>query len=260
MSVQSHRSKPAVLNWRTLERDHRVLAGLLRPGMNVLDIGCGTGAITAGIAKAVGPQGRVIGIDRDEALLDVARSQNVALANLQFERGDATQLDFNGQFDVVNSSRVLQWIDRPEKVIAAMRKAAKSSGLVVVLDYNHSMNRWDPEPPHDFMLVYRAFLAWRDANHWDNEMGDHLPELFRAAGLIDVRYELQDEITTRGQPDFAERSTLWSGTLKAVGAQLTSGFCSEAQLQQALTSYGLWIKTELMQQTLSMRSVVGVAP
>lgn len=261
MSVQSHRSNPAILNWRTVERDHRILAGLLRPGMSVLDIGCGTGTITVGIAKAVGPEGKVIGVDRDEALLDIARSQNASLVNLRFERSDATQLAFQSQFDIVNASRVLQWIDGPAKVIAAMREAARSSGLIVVLDYNHSLNCWEPEPPNEFKLVYHAFLAWRDANHWDNEMGDHLSDLFRAAGLMDVRCEVQDEITIRGEPDFAERSSLWSGALEAVGAQLTGGgFCSEAQLQQGLASYDLWIKSELMKQTLSMRAVVGVAP
>ena len=51
MSIQTHRSDPQVLNRRTLEIDHRVLAGVLRPGMSVLDVGCGTGAITAGIAR-----------------------------------------------------------------------------------------------------------------------------------------------------------------------------------------------------------------
>lgn len=230
-------------------------------GMSVLDIGCGTGAITAGIAKAVGPEGKVVGVDRDEALLDAARSRHGDLRNLQFERGDATQLSFNDHFEIVNASRVLQWIDGPERVIAGMRQAAKPSGRVVALDYNHLMNSWEPTPPHEFMLAYRAFLAWRNANHWDNEMGDHLPDLFRAAGLFAVRCEVQDEITVRGEPDFAERATLWSGTLEAVGTQLVAGgFCSEPQLLEAREVYDEWMKTELVKQTLSMRAAVGVAP
>src|SRR5215813_10094942 len=101
MNAQSHRSDPRTLGRRTLQRDHRCLAELLRPGLSVLDVGCGTGAIAAGIAKAVGPSGYVVGIDRDEALLDLARTEHAMLPNLQFECGDATALSFRAQFDIV---------------------------------------------------------------------------------------------------------------------------------------------------------------
>src|SRR4051812_35224492 len=87
MAAQSHRSDLRILARRTLERDHRCLAELLRPGMAVLDVGCGTGAITAGVVKAVGPQGYVMGIDRDEALLEVGRTEHATVPNLHFERG-----------------------------------------------------------------------------------------------------------------------------------------------------------------------------
>ena len=71
MSQQSHRSDPRILNRRTLQRDNPYLARVLRTGMEILDVGCGTGAITADIAKAVGPDGMALGIDRDDASLVV---------------------------------------------------------------------------------------------------------------------------------------------------------------------------------------------
>jgi ubiquinone/menaquinone biosynthesis C-methylase UbiE len=76
MSEQSHRSDPRVLNRRTLERDHRRLADLLCPGLFVLDVGCGTGAITAGVARRVASEGKVLGVDRDEGLLTQARQDH----------------------------------------------------------------------------------------------------------------------------------------------------------------------------------------
>ena len=75
MSQQSHRSDPRILNRRTLQRDHPYLARVLRTGMDILDVGCGTGAITADIAKAVGPDGMALGIDRDDANLAIAVQQ-----------------------------------------------------------------------------------------------------------------------------------------------------------------------------------------
>src|SRR5690349_17877386 len=134
MSAQSHRSDPRILGRRTLERDHRQLAGMLRPGQSVLDVGCGTGAITAGIAKAVGTDGQVVGIDRDEALLELARTEHASLPNLRFERGDVTSLTATAQFDVVTAARTLQWIADPALAISKMKQAAKASGMLVVLD------------------------------------------------------------------------------------------------------------------------------
>src|SRR5579871_6558146 len=108
MSQQSHRSDPRILNRRTLQRDHSYLAQILRPGMSVLDAGCGTGAITAGIAKAAGPQGTVIGIDRDEANLAVALQEQPGIDNLRFEREDILSLDaesrFHTKFDIVTAA------------------------------------------------------------------------------------------------------------------------------------------------------------
>src|SRR6266446_5552766 len=103
MSEQSHRSDPQILNRRTLERDHRRLFDLLRPGMTVLDVGCGTGAITAGIARVAGSQGNVVGVDRDESLLDIARKEHGGVLNLRFENRDARSLAFESCFDVVSA-------------------------------------------------------------------------------------------------------------------------------------------------------------
>ncbi len=261
MPAQSHRSNPTILGRRTLERDHRRLAALLQPAHSVLDVGCGTGAITAGIARAVGPLGFVVGFDRDKALLEMARKEYGALGNLSFEHGDATELPFWRQFDIVNAARTLQWIARPALAISKMAGAAVGSGTLVVLDYNHLRNTWKPDPPAAFMRFYKAFLAWRDANHWDNEMADHLPELFRAAGLIAIESSVQDEIAERGQPDFAERSTLWSHVIESAGAKIAeAGFCTAADLEEASETYTMWTETAMVRQVLSMRTITGSVP
>jgi ubiquinone/menaquinone biosynthesis C-methylase UbiE len=259
MSAQVHRSDPRILNRRSLARDQRRLAEVVRPGFHVLDIGCGTGAITSGIAKAVGPEGSVVGVDRDESLLAIAREEHGAIGNLRFESGDAALLAFDGRFDFVASSRALLWMPDPGLAIAKMKQAAKSGGAVVVLDYNLAANCWEPEPPPEFRSFYSAFLEWRRANGWDNWMADHLPELFRAAGLAEVESAVQDEVVERGMPELAERAGIWSETIEMVSAHLmAAGLCTDAQLKDAKASYQAFIQAGLLRQTMVMRAVTGV--
>jgi ubiquinone/menaquinone biosynthesis C-methylase UbiE len=199
------------------------------------DVGCGTGAITSGIAESVGSEGYVVGVDRDAELLATARKEHANIPNLRFELGDAGSLSFDSQFDIVTAARTLQWVSEPSLAIVKMTQAAKRSGTVVVLDYNHARNKWQPDPPAEFQEIYKAFLAWRQANRWDNEIADHLPELFRSTGLSHIDTHVQDEIVERGEQDFRQRSALWSQTIEGLGAHIRdAGFCTESQLRKAL--------------------------
>ncbi len=261
MSAQSHRADPKILGRRTLQKNHRILSTLLRPGLSVLDVGCGIGAITAGIARAVGPDGYVVGLDRDEGHLGFARQEHRGLANLTFERGDATSLPFRAQFDIVTAARTLQWISEPERALLSMKLAAKPAGLLVVLDYSHETNEWLPEPPPEFQLFYRAFLAWRCANGWDNALAAHLPAMCRNTELTGVEFHSQNEITERGDADFTERSGIWTEVIDAVGDQIAAaGFCAPAEVAQARHRYSAWTGTELRRQTLSLGAVVARLP
>jgi ubiquinone/menaquinone biosynthesis C-methylase UbiE len=58
--------------------------------MVVLDVGCGSGAITRDIADAVGPTGKVVGVDLNDQLLAMAANHARLRAKLTFELGDAT--------------------------------------------------------------------------------------------------------------------------------------------------------------------------
>jgi len=261
LSAQTHTSDPAILDRRTLERDHRQLAALLKPGMKVLDVGCGTGAITTGIARAVGPEGYVLGIDRDRTLLDYARNRYGDIGNLAFREQDVLALDIESQFDIVTAARALQWIERPDLAVARMKAAAKPGGLVIALDYNHDQNHWEPELPPEFRAFYNAFLKWRGANHWDNAMGDHLPGLFAAAGLGQISVSGEDEVARRGEPGFTEAASIWSSVIETLGPKITKdGFLSETGRLAAASVWKQWVLHDLSCQTLVLRAVAGQTP
>jgi SAM-dependent methyltransferase len=261
MSTQQHKSDTKILDRRTLQNDHRALVGILLPGMSVLDVGCGTGAITKGIAEVVGIEGKVLGLDRDKALVERAMLLSQVLPNLSFKEGDATSLGLEGQFDVVTSARTLQWIKNVGEAISGMARAAKPGGFVVVLDYNHSLNSWAPDPPPAFLAFYNAFLEWRRANQWDNEMGNRLPALFRDSGLVNIEVHQQDEVADSGNPGFSEKTALWTEVIDKVASNLqTGGFATPDLLQGARNAYEVWRKQRLTRQTLSLTSVIARVP
>ncbi len=103
------------------------LVDLLAPnsGERILDLGCGTGVLTSKIA-ATGA--KVFGIDRSPEMVAQAKSKFPAL---KFEVVDATQMEFDGEFDAVFSNAVLHWIPEAEKVVRGIARALKPGGRFV---------------------------------------------------------------------------------------------------------------------------------
>jgi trans-aconitate methyltransferase len=96
-----------------------------KPGERILDLGCGTGHLTAEIA-AVGAL--TVGIDQSADMIAQARRQ---FPDLRFEVCDAREIPFTGEFDAVFSNAALHWIPEAEKVIRGVARALKPSGRFV---------------------------------------------------------------------------------------------------------------------------------
>jgi hypothetical protein len=141
-----------------------------------------------------------------------------------------------------------------------MKKAAKSGGRVIVLDYNLDETRWEPDPPVDFQRFYQAFLDWRNVNRWDNQMASHLTALFHSEGLVDVARHASDELVRRGDPDFfdAYASGIWLYVIQTLGPKLVQeGFLEENVRICAEEDYGVYVRDTLQLQRHSMSTVEG---
>lgn len=250
-----------MLNVRSLQTAHRRLAEILEPGQTVLDVGCGTGAITRHIAQKVAPGGFVVGMDSNADLIQQARQRHQDIPNVRFVVADIYHVPCTGVFDVVTAARVLQWLASPQQALQAMRAATRPHGRVIVLDYHHGRVQWVPAPPVSMQQFYTAFLQWRAEAGMDNAIADHLVSMFRHVGLVDVRETPQHEVTTRQAPDFAARLGLWAEVAATRGHQMVAdGFLTATQRATAEAEYRTWIQTEAEAQTLYLLAVEGTVP
>lgn len=254
-AVLNHTS---VIDARTLSKSHRRLAEILKPGMIVLDVGCGTGSITSDIAKKVGPTGRVVGIDNNQALIDSAQEKYSQIPNLSFEVADIYNLNFENEFDIVSAARVLQWLSRPNIALKNMAKATKDAGKVIVLDYNHERIRWNPRIPDSMAQFYDAFMSWRAEAGMYNRIADHLDRLLLSAGLTKIKVTDQSELTKRSDEDFSTHINVWSTVVASKGAQMVAEkFITDFEREVAERDYNQWIIDSAESQEMYLLAVEG---
>jgi len=186
--VYTHGHHESVLRshtWRTAENSAAYLLPHLTPDARVLDVGCGPGTITAGLADRV-PQGRVTGIDAAPEIVEQARRAAGGRTNADFAAADVYALGFpDGSFDVVHAHQVLQHLGDPVRALREMRRVTRPGGLIAARDGDYSGFMWYPQPP--VLDEWRAlYLAVARGNGGEPDGGRHLHAWARAAGLTDV--------------------------------------------------------------------------
>jgi ubiquinone/menaquinone biosynthesis C-methylase UbiE len=174
--------------WRTAQNSAAYLLPRLRPGLTLLDIGCGPGTITTDLAELVAP-GRVVAIDSAQEALDqaAAHAQAVGLGDrIEFTTGDVHELAFEDDtFDVVHAHQVLQHVGDPVLALREMRRVCKPDGIVAARDSDYRGFLWYPELPKldDWLRLYVDLAR---ANGGTPDAGRFLLAWAHAAGFEDV--------------------------------------------------------------------------
>ena len=189
-AVYTHGHDAAVLRshtWRTAANSAAYLLDSLEPDMDVLDLGCGPGTITADLADLV-PHGRVTGVDRSEEVLARARATAARreLANVTFAVADVYALPFpDDAFHVVHAHQVLQHVADPVHVLREMRRVCRPGGLVAARDADYATMTWYPRTPgmDDWLDLYRRVAR---ANGGEPDAGRRLKAWARRAGYREV--------------------------------------------------------------------------
>ncbi|MGK5553743.1 methyltransferase domain-containing protein [Actinomadura kijaniata] len=191
MPTYTHGHHGTVLSshrWRTAENSAAYLLPHLRPGLSVLDVGCGPGTITTGLAERVAPGGRVVGVDPAGSVVAEAAREAAerGLADVTFATGDVYALDFpDDAFDVVHAHQVLQHLPDPVAALREMRRVCRPGGIVAARDADFGGMTWYPDPPgmDRWLPVYYAVAR---GNGGEPDAGRRLPSWARRAGFTDV--------------------------------------------------------------------------
>ncbi len=221
--------------WRTAENSSAYLLPHLRPGLALLDIGCGPGTITADLAELVAP-GQAIGLDASDDVIAQAEAYAASrgITNLRCEVGDLFSLGYDDDtFDVVHAHQVLQHLVDPGAALVELRRVLRPGGVLAVRESDYGAFVWAPASAalDRWMELYLAVTA---RNGHNARIGPSLLGLAHAAGFDDV--VVSSTCWTFADPE----SRQWWGGLWADRVRL-SRFAEQA------VAYGLSTTEELEQ-------------
>ncbi len=161
----------------------------IRPGDRAIDIGCGPQGILDLLSERVGTNGRVVGLERSESTVQLAR-QFIAkhnLTNVEVLHGDAKVTGLpRASFDLVHARLVLVNVPEPQCVVEEMMALARPGGIVASHEADWGAFLCNPPSPA-WDRLSEAFEAYSMNNGIDLFVGRKTHQMFRAAGLIDIQ-------------------------------------------------------------------------
>lgn len=205
----------------------------------VLDVGCGTGIITRDLAEL--SAGEVIGIDLDEAKLDVARQSLGGVEGLSFQVADAQSLPFeDGAFDLVVFNIVLVYVPDKQRALNEMARVIGQGGHVLATmepDYASYLSY----PADPMIPLLRQNLAAMGA---DLETGRKLKHLFTTAGL-DTEVGMDTESDFVYQKDDGRRLEMFLEQFWVLEKSFRGAGWSEEDIEGYKKEYGELIRAGL---------------
>jgi SAM-dependent methyltransferase len=161
---------------RTAPERANLLIPHLTPGMRLLDLGCGPGAITAGLAAAVAP-GVVLGLDLEMTQLKLVQ----APIGLAAARAEALPIQ-SRSMDVAYAHALFEHLTEPTTVLAELRRILRPGGLLAVSSSDWSAAILEPHTA-DVETALRAYRRQRQQTGTDPDAGRNLAHHLRTAGF-----------------------------------------------------------------------------
>jgi SAM-dependent methyltransferase len=200
----------------------------LRPGMQVADIGCGVGAVTAWIAGQVGPTGTVVGIDVGPEQVRTAQEALAAdgITNVRFAVASAAETGLaRGAFDLVFCRFVLMHLPDPLAAIREMRDLLRPGGVLVCEDGDFTRPFCEPHSPA-FDRTFALYRAIGEQRGLDFRIGPKLYRMFLAAGFSASEVSLAQPVFVTGD---AKRLPEWTLT-ESAPALIAAGLATAEEI------------------------------
>jgi len=240
----SQRANPvfeAELALRTAAEEGAFFLPHLRAGMRVLDLGCGPGSITLGLAEAVAP-GEVVGVDFQPAQVAQAQALSAArgVMNVRFEVADVYRLPFpDGSFDAVFAHAVLMHLREPVRALVEMRRVLRPGGIVGVRDSDWG-GRIHVPATRLLEQWYALTVRVRQLNGGDPFMGRHHRRLLLEAGF--ARAEATVSVWSDGTPEKTRRraSFLKAQLQGFAPTALSEGWMDQTTVEAVAAEFDAW--------------------
>jgi len=218
--ARARRTEQAYLSAGIAHQRGRTLGALApSPGEVVVDVGCGPGLLTRGLAEAVAPNGAVLGLDLSPSMLALARKRCAAIPQVALARADATRLPVpSGAADAVTATQVLLYVQRPDTAIAELRRVLRPRGRVAIVETD-----WQTAvvSAADAALTRRMFAAW-DSAVPSPRLPLRLGPLLRDAGFTSVRVQAIPVLATSLEAGGYAETMITQCAASAVSAGLLS--------------------------------------
>lgn len=158
-------------------------AGIVE-GMNVLDVGCGTGDVSILASAFVGSGGSVLGVDKSSETIAVARRrvEIAGLRNVEFAVDKLEELSLCGPFDALVGRLILMYMPDPAIILQKLAGLVRPGGLVIFQEMEMCTGRTIPEIP-----LYHKYCQWIRATFRsagvETQMASRLYTVYEQAGL-----------------------------------------------------------------------------
>jgi ubiquinone/menaquinone biosynthesis C-methylase UbiE len=176
------------LQWQAALSEDILEDGLRRAGisagMRVLDLGSGVGDVALALARFVGAEGSVLGVERWEPSIEVARRRCKAqdLANVSFVQGVLEEFEPEGRFDAIVGRFILQYLPTRSAILARLKRRLNPGGVMLFQEIDNSGS--SEAPPSPLFGEVRGWIASAFAATGSVfDMGALLARTFLEAGL-----------------------------------------------------------------------------
>src|SRR5216684_2107425 len=203
----------------------------IQPGWRVVDIGCGPIGILNLLSQRVGPRGAVIGLEREQRFVEMARAEITkrGLGNVTMVQADGLNTGLEkGSFDLVHERLVLINVSARETFLNEMLSLLRPGGTVALEDVDNVS--WLCQPPHpSWDILLNAFHIVFHAGGGDGFIGRRLPVLLHAAGVQNI----QTKVTVETPPLGDYRRTHLSSLIESVRDKIIAkGLLKETELNE----------------------------